>query len=226
MAHFMLTGAANQTHGCMALSGQIPWWLDHVATPAILVLFGAVAGFGSGRINDWLNARKVKKGFLRAIRIELSTLRQHLEGTLKDATENRDDLVQKGTRKVLHLATSFQTGVYTCQLGKLRDVSDPLVLEIIRFYDQLSNLERVKNHAAARSFELGVLTGSNADKAREQPLAQAYISSLDEVIKRITQLLPEADSLINKLPQYAARTRANDKIKVWVWVIWAVLSAG
>ncbi len=134
---------------CTAVSGQISWWLDHVATPAILVLFGAVVGFGSGRINDWRNAQKVKKAFLRAIRVELSTLRQHLAGTVKDATEARD-LLQKGERRTLHLATAFQTGVYTCQLGKLRDVFDPIVLEVISFYDQLSNLERVKNHITVR----------------------------------------------------------------------------
>jgi hypothetical protein len=80
-------------------------------------------------------------------------------------------------------------------------VSDPLVLEIIRFYDQLSNLERVKSHTAARSFELTALTRSMEDIEREQPIAVDYASSLDEVIKRINQLLPAADSLITKLPQ-------------------------
>jgi hypothetical protein len=75
------------------------------------------------------------------------------------------------------------------------------LLEIIRFYDQLCNLERVKNHIAARSFELTALTKSTADIEREQPIALDYASSLDEVIKRINQLLPAADSLINKLPQ-------------------------
>jgi hypothetical protein len=186
----------------MAPSGQITWWLDRVfATPAFLVLFGAALGFGAGRINDWCNARKMKKAFLRAIRVELTTLRQHLSGTLKDASEARDDLLQKGIRKALYVATSFQTGVYTCQVGKLRDVFDPLVLEVIRFYDQLSNLERVKNHIYRRSFDLAALTGSNADKEKEQPLAKDYISSLDEAIKRIKTLLLESEGLISKLPQ-------------------------
>jgi len=143
----------------------------------------------------------MKKAFLRAIRVELSTLRQHLAGTSKDATEAREDLREKGIRKALYLATSFQTGVYTCQLGKLRDVFDPLVLEVIRFYDQLSNLERVKNHISRRSFELAVLTGSNVDKEKEQPLAQDYTSSLDEGIRRINTLLLESQRLISKLPQ-------------------------
>lgn len=158
-------------------------------------------GFGAGRINDWWNARRIKKAFLRAIRVELSTLRQHLAGTLKDATEAREDLREKGMRKALYLATSFQTGVYTCQLGKLRDVFDPLVLEVIRLYDQLSNLERVKNHITRRSFDLAALTGSTMDNEKESPLAQDYMSSLDEVIKRINTLLLESDGLIKKLPQ-------------------------
>jgi hypothetical protein len=180
--------------------GQLSAWLNHVAGPAILVFLGAAVGFAAGRMNDYLNARIAKRVFLRAIRVKLSTLLQHLEGTLKDATEVRDFL-QKGGRKSLHLATAFQIGVYTSQLGKLRDVSDPLVLEIIRFYDRLSNLERVKNHISVRSFELTALSGSSADKEREQPLAQDYISSVDEAIKRISQLLLEAKSLISKLPQ-------------------------
>lgn len=113
----------------------------------------------------------------------------------------RNDLLQKGIRKALYLSTPFQTGVYTCQLGKLRDVFDPLVLEVIRFYDQLSNLEKVKNHVARRSFELAALTGSSADKEKEQPLAQDYISSLDEAIKRINTLLLESEALMSKLPQ-------------------------
>jgi hypothetical protein len=183
----------------MAVSGQIPWWFDR-AKPVVLLLVGTMLGFGAGRINDWWNARRTKKAFLRAIRVELSTLRQHLAGTLKDATETREDLREKGMRKALYLATSFQTGVYTCQLGKLRDVFDPLVLEVIRFYDQLSNLERVKNHITSRSFDLAALTGSTMDKEKEPPLAQDYISSLEEAIKRINKLLLESDSLMNKLP--------------------------
>ncbi len=119
---------------------------------------------------------------------------------MQDATEVKD-LLQKGVRRGLHLATTFQTGVYSCQLGMLRDVSDPLVPEIIRFYDRLSNLERVKNHATARLFELTALAKSREDILREQSMTIDYASTLDEAIKRINQLLPAAESLINKLPQ-------------------------
>jgi len=139
-----------------------------------------------------------------------ATLRQHLAGTLKDVTEARDDLLKVGIRKALYLSTSFQTGVYNCQLGKLRDVFDPLVLEVIRFYDQRSNLERVKDHLSRRSFELAVLTGSNSDKEKEQPLAQDYVSSLEEAITRINTLLLESEGLTGRLTQsLRQRTRGN-----------------
>jgi hypothetical protein len=183
----------------MALLEPVPWWVDHIGIPAFFLLVGSAVGFAAGRLKDYLDARIVLKAFLRAIHVELTTLRKHLEGTLKDATEVRD-LLQKGVRKALHLATTFQIGVYTSQLGKIRDVADPVVLEIIRFYDQLSNLERIKSHTAARSFELTVLPKSAADTEREQSIALDYASSLEEVIKRINQLIPAADSLMSKLP--------------------------
>jgi len=74
-------------------------------------------------------------------------------------------------------------------------------LEIIRFYDQLSNLEIVKAHVTARSFELSALTESNGDIEKENPIGSDYVSSLEEVKRRINQLIPAADELISKLPQ-------------------------
>lgn len=137
---------------------------------------------------------------MEAIRIELSTLRKHLEGTVKDVTEVLDDFRQRGTRKALHLSPKFEIGVYTSQLARLRDVSDPVILQIIRFYDQLSNLEIVKARVASHSYELSALTRSSEDIEREAPIASDYVGSLEEVIRRINQLIPAADELIKKLP--------------------------
>lgn len=180
---------------------QISWLLDHVAVPAIFLFLGTALGVAAGQVKDYLDSRRVKQAFLRAIYVELSTLHTHLEGTLKDVIEVRDCLLQKGVRKALHLSTAFQTGVYTSQLGRLRDVSDSLVLEIIRLYDQLSNLEIVKSRVTARSFELAVLTGSNEDIEKESPIAFDYASSLEEVQRRINRLIPAVKSLLNKLPE-------------------------
>ncbi len=138
--------------------------MDHVAVPILFTFFGALLGFGFGRLKDWLDDRKARKAFLNAIRVELSTLRGHLEGTLKDATENKDCL-DKGERKVGHLATAFLTTIYSSQLAKLKDLSDPLVFEVIRFYGNLSNLQTVKSHLTRASFDLATLTETEVEAA-------------------------------------------------------------
>jgi hypothetical protein len=40
-------------------------------------------------------------------------------------------------------ATSLRTSVFTTQIGKLRDVADPLLIEVIHFYSDLGTLEEV-----------------------------------------------------------------------------------
>ena len=76
---------------------------------------------------------------------------------------------------------------------------DSRIREIIRFYDRLSNLERIKSRLSTLSFELPTLSGGDADRAKA--LGEEYASALNEVIRRIDLLLPELESLINKLPQ-------------------------
>jgi hypothetical protein len=179
-------------------STQVPWWLEHIAGPMLFTLFGAILGFSLGRVKDWLDDRKARKVFLNAIRVELSVIQGHLEGTLKDATEVRDKL---GTQEqvALHLVTVFQIGIYSSQVGKLKNVLDPLVIEIIQFYDRLSNLERIKSRLTEVSFELTTVPKGNGDE--KAAIAAHYRTTLDELIKRINQLLPVADALIRKLPK-------------------------
>jgi len=121
--------------------------------PILFTFVGALLGFVSGRLKDWFDDRKTKNTFLKAIRIELSVARRHLEGTLKDASETRGQLNTRAPR-ALHLVTAFQTGIYSSQIGKLKNVFDPLVIEVIQFYDKLTNLERVKSRLTVVSFEL------------------------------------------------------------------------
>ena len=142
----------------------VPWWLDHIAVPTFFTFIGAGLGFALGRLKDWLDDRKAKKIFLKAIRVELSVAREHLEGTLKNTTEVRNQL-DKGVPVALHLVTAFQTGIYSSQIGKLKEVFDPLVIEVIQFYDRLANLERIKSRLIAGSFELSTGVVDDVEKA-------------------------------------------------------------
>jgi len=178
----------------MLCTEGISWWVDRIVVPISFTLIGALLGFASGRLKDWLDDRKAKKIFLRAVRVEMSALRDHMDGTLKDATQARDEL-NKGIPVALHLSTVFQTGIYSSQVGKLRDIFDLLVIEVIQFYDKLANLERVKSRVTEVSFELATNAAGDSEAT-----AVHYRDTLDEVIKRIGKLLPEADELIRKLP--------------------------
>ena len=49
------------------------------------------------------------------------------------------------------------------------------------------------------SFEL--TTGAKGDADAEMAMAAHYRTTLDEVIKRLNQLLPEVEALIRRLPE-------------------------
>jgi hypothetical protein len=170
-----------------------PWWL-----PALYTLFGACLGFGAARFQGWLDKREARKNFLLAIKAELATLDQHLKGTLKDASEYKQQF-DEGKRSLLYLATSFQRGVYDSQLSKLKSVADPLVIEIVQFYDKLSNLERVKAHFTSIAFDLTGLRDESDDDDKTAPLITKYYSALNEIIKRASELLPTLSGLLAKL---------------------------
>jgi hypothetical protein len=174
-------------------SDRTPWW-----QPALFICLGAGLGFVSGRLANWFDDRKARKVFLKSVRAELAVARGHLEGTLRDATETKNKLEQ-GMGEALRMLAVFQTGVFSSQIGRLRSVFDPLVIEVIQFYDKLSNLERVMSRLTAISFELSRFTKEEAD--RLEAAAEDYRGTLDEVIRRVEQLLPDVEKLIRKLPE-------------------------
>lgn len=168
------------------------WWLERIVLPLIFLVVGAALG----RVKDWLDEHKARKAFLGAIRIELSEIRGHLQGTLKDAQDTKNTFGGLHPH-AYHLLPVFQTGIYSSQVGKIKDVRDTRIPEIIRFYDRLSNLERIKSRATTLSYELPTLNSRDTEKA--QLLGREYASVLDEVIRRINLLLPEVEGLITRL---------------------------
>ena len=111
---------------------QVQWWL-----PIVYTAFGACLGFVLARFQGWLEKRDARKSFLRAVRVELATINDHLKGTLKDTTESKEKF-DKGERSLLYLPTAFQRAIYDSQINKLKSVADPLVIEVIQFYDMTS----------------------------------------------------------------------------------------
>jgi hypothetical protein len=57
-------------------------------------MFGATIGFLAGRFKDFLDARQVKKSFMKAIRLELASLKEQLSASLAEV--NRESALPRG----------------------------------------------------------------------------------------------------------------------------------
>jgi len=113
---------------------QQEWWI-----PAIYTFLGAVIGFLSDRLKIWWDSRAVKKAFLSAIRVELEGLQEQLT-SLKKEVLNAKERLEKSERYPGQFAVSFRRTIFETQLGTLRDLSDPVLLELIRIYSDMSVL--------------------------------------------------------------------------------------
>lgn len=122
-------------------SNPEPWWVTSIVLPSVFLLLGALIGFAGTWVRDQLEARRARRAFLRAIRRELASL----EGQIEQAIAELEDSMRKmeGSRHVPQFTLGFRTTVYTSQLGKLRDIADPLLLEIVEVYSDISSLTGV-----------------------------------------------------------------------------------
>lgn len=167
--------------------------------PALFTALGAGLGLAAGWVKESVDDRRAKKAFLKAIRVELLEMHRHMAGTLREASDVLE-AIDAGFPQALHLGAAFQTGIYTCQIARLRQVFDPIVIEVIQFYDRLANIERIKSHLMAASLEL--VTEAKEKIRVDDARAVHYRNTLREVIRRLEQMLPAAEELIRKLPQY------------------------
>jgi hypothetical protein len=105
---------------CPEPANQMPWWVEHLVVPVAFTLLGAVLGFFLGRINQRLDARKSKKNFLKAIGVELRSLRDHLKLTKSTADGALADFVN-GKSELVNFTDSYQMTIFSTQFGKLAE---------------------------------------------------------------------------------------------------------
>lgn len=117
-------------------------WLREFVVPVFFTLFGASLGYIATLIRDERKARRDRKAFLRAVGMELDALGKQLKDSLQEVTGSRER-VEAGGKTGPQIAAAFRTIVFTSQLGKLRDVDDPLLVEVVHFYSDLAVLERI-----------------------------------------------------------------------------------
>src|SRR2546427_11477681 len=116
-------------------------WLHGVVIPILFTVFGTVLGFLASQVRDDRKARRAKKSFLRAIGMELDALGIQLDASLGEAAESAERVKNGGTGA--RFAGNLRTAVFSGQIGKLRDVDDPMMIEIIHFYSDLGTLEQI-----------------------------------------------------------------------------------
>ena len=121
------------------MAQQLPWWADHLVIPIMFVLLGAGIGFGVGQLTGWLERRRTKRAFLRAIRLELQSLQEQLQATL-DELEGSKERLQRGVPAPPEIIGAIRNTVFTSQLGRISDLSDPLIIDIVKLYSDLSIL--------------------------------------------------------------------------------------
>ena len=169
---------------------QVPWWLDRLTLVAF-TLVGAGIGFAAGRFRDWLDARATKHAFLKAIRLELVALREQLEASLTEVDAGRSRFAANKVSPPQFAAT-FRTTVFSTQLGKLSDLSDPLIMALIKFYSDIPMLERIIELLNRKSEAFKAATGVQQTTVTAEILSTAQILSeqLSGFLRQIDRLLP------------------------------------
>lgn len=131
-----------------------------------------------------------KRAFLKAIRLELAGLQEQLQASLREVNAGRRRF-EADIGAPPQLAGTLRTTVFSTQLGKLRDVSDPLVIEIIRLYSDIPVLEQVLDLLNKQASEYSKVQGVQRQILRDQILSatQVLIESLAGFLHRIRDLL-------------------------------------
>jgi len=72
---------------------QAPWWVERLLIPAVFLLLGSVIAFGASQLTAWMDRRRAKAGFLKAIRLELLGLEEQLKASLAEMRQTQSATV-------------------------------------------------------------------------------------------------------------------------------------
>jgi hypothetical protein len=161
--------------------------LRELVIPAFFTLFGAGIGFIASQIKDYAQARRAEKSFLRAVRMELGSLNDQLSALVEQAVGATSAVAGRSPMGP-QFATAFRTSIFTNQIGKLRDLDDSVLIEVVHFYSDFGTLERIIENVNATS--------------KEYSQAEVFRGSKDAVLPRLLAGLGELQS---QIPKFKAR---------------------
>jgi hypothetical protein len=173
-------------------------WLREFVVPVLFTLLGGALGFVTSQLRDELKERRAKKSFLRAIGMELDTLSVQLSNSLETVKESIKK-ISDGANTGPALAAAWRTSVFTAQVGNLRDLADPLLIEVLHFYSDLASLDQVveKVNVLGAEFDHANVVSGAKDSLRPRLLSRlrglgVKVSDLDERIRNLRTKLPHA----------------------------------
>jgi hypothetical protein len=146
-------------------------------------------------------AERVKPAFLRAIDMELGALGSQLDGSILNVNLARRELAT-GNGHSPHWALALRTAVFSSQLPKLRDVDDPLLIEIIHFYSDLGTLQQVLEGANKMSDEYNSLDPFSTQRSTIQPRLLSVIRVFEE---RLNESAKQLNGLRTKISKAGTR---------------------
>lgn len=106
-----------------------------------------------------MERRRAKRAFLQAIRLELLGLEEQLKASLNEV----DGSIERLQKKILtapHLVGTLRNTVFTTKLGRLGDLSDPLIMEIVKLYSDVPVLLQIIESVNRQGPELSKDDGS------------------------------------------------------------------
>ena len=112
--------------------------------------------------------------------------------------EVRDSTARLTIGPAPHFAAALRTSVFTSQVGKLRDVADPLMIEIVHFYSDLGTLQQIfesVNDLGGEYNRAHIPSGAAKDLIRSQ-----LISGLTVLLEQISGYRNRLVTLRAKLP--------------------------
>jgi hypothetical protein len=186
------------------MAQPLPWWVERLVIPVIFALVGAGIGFGAGQVTAWLERRRTKRTFLRAIRLELLGLREQLQASL-DEVEASKERLQRNIATPPHLVGTIRNTVFNSQLGRISDLSDPLIIEIIKLYSDLPVLLQIIGALNQHSMELSKDDGS----AQQAQRIRAVLSIVIALSVQFNGFLTRIHGLVERLPGDALDSSAR-----------------
>lgn len=116
-------------------------WLRELLIPAFFTILGTAVGYFVALVRDDREATRARTAFLRAVGMELDALEKQLDASLVEVSESLERVKAQHTGP--QFAAALRTAVFTGQIGKVRDVDDDLMIDLIHFYSDLASVDQI-----------------------------------------------------------------------------------